>query len=64
MFFGGVSRDISPIIRQGVWVCVWYLCVRRGLKYFKVVSDWLTSVADLCRTYLLADLCELSLMML
>ena len=27
--------------------CVWYLCVRRGLKYFKVFSDWLTLVADL-----------------
>ena len=26
---------------------VWYLCVRRGAKYFKVVSDWLTLVADL-----------------
>ena len=28
-------------------MCVWYLCVHRGLKYFKVVSDWLTLVADL-----------------
>ena len=28
-------------------VCVWYLCVCRGLKYFKVVSDWLTLVVDL-----------------
>ena len=25
-------------------VCVWYLCVRRGSKYFKVVSAWLTLV--------------------
>ena len=28
-------------------VCVWYLCVRRGSKYFKAVSDWLILVADL-----------------
>ena len=35
MFFGDVSRDTSPIIRQGV--CVWYLCVGRGSKHFKVV---------------------------
>ena len=33
-------------------VCVWYLCVRRGSKYFKVVSDWLTLIADLCGTIL------------
>ena len=33
-------------------VCVRYLCVRRGSKYFKVVSDWLTLVADLCGTIL------------
>ena len=26
---------------------MWYLCVRRELKYFKVVSDWLTLVMDL-----------------
>ena len=25
---------------------VWYLCVRRGSKCIKVVSDWLTLVAD------------------
>ena len=31
---------------------VWYLCVRRRIKYFKVVSDWLTFVADLCGTIL------------
>ena len=31
---------------------LWYLCVRGGLKYFKVVSDWLTLVADLCGTIL------------
>ena len=31
-------------------VCVWHECVRRGSKYFKVVSDWLTLVADLCGT--------------
>ena len=33
--------------RMGVFACV---CVRRGSKYFKVVSDWLTLVADLCGT--------------
>ena len=33
-------------------VCVWYLCVHRGLKYFKVVSDWFTLVVDLCGTML------------
>ena len=26
---------------------MWYLCVCRGWKYFKVVSDWLISDADL-----------------
>ena len=31
-------------------MCVWYLCVRRGWKYFEVVSDWLTLVADLYGT--------------
>ena len=31
---------------------VWYLCVRRGSKYFKVVSDWLTLVSDLYGTIL------------
>ena len=31
---------------------MWYLCVHRGLKYFKVVSDWLTLVADLYGTIL------------
>ena len=29
-----------------------YLRVRRGSKYFKVVSDWLTLVADLYGTIL------------
>ena len=43
MFFGDVLKDTSPIIS----VCVWYSCVRRGSKYFKVVSDWLTLVANL-----------------
>ena len=33
-------------------MCVWYSCVRRGSKYFKVVSDWLTLVADLYGTIL------------
>ena len=28
-------------------LCVWYLCVSTGSKYFKIVSDWLTLVADL-----------------
>ena len=28
------------------------ICVCRGLKYFKVVSDWLTLVADLYGTIL------------
>ena len=31
-------------------MCVWYLCVRRGSTYLKVVSNWLTSVADLYGT--------------
>ena len=31
---------------------MWYLCVCRGSKYFKVVSDWLTLVADLYGTIL------------
>ena len=33
-------------------MCVWYLCVRRGFTYFKVVSDWMTLVADLYGTIL------------
>ena len=33
-------------------MCVWYLCVHRGLKYFKVVSDRLTLVSDLYGTIL------------
>ena len=33
-------------------MCVCYLCVRRESKYFKVVSDWLTLVADLYETIL------------
>ena len=56
MFFGDVSRDTSPIIRQGVSLCVWYLCVRRGSKYFKVVSKSLTLVADLYGTILVGGL--------
>ena len=28
------------------------MCVRRGSKYFKVVSDWLTLVAELYETIL------------
>ena len=53
MFFGDVPRDTSPIIRQGVRVCVRYLCVRRGSIYFKVVTDWSTLVAELYGTILL-----------
>ena len=26
---------------------MWYLCISRGSKYFKVVSHWLTLVVDL-----------------
>ena len=33
-----------------------YLCVRRGSKYFTVVSDWLTLVADLYETILVGGL--------
>ena len=33
-------------------MCVWYLCVCRGSKYFEVVSDWLTLVAELYGTIL------------
>ena len=29
------------------------MCVRRGSKYFKVVSDWLTLVAELYETILI-----------
>ena len=46
-------------------VCVWYLCVRRGSKYGKVISDQFTFIAELCGIILVgADLCGLSLMML
>ena len=34
-------------------MCMWHLCVRRGSKYFKVVSDLLTLVAELCGTILI-----------
>ena len=33
-------------------MCVWYLCVCRGSKYSKVVSDWLILDVDLYRTIL------------
>ena len=33
-------------------VCVWYLCVCRGSKYSKVVSDWLILDANLYGTIL------------
>ena len=33
-------------------MCVWYLCVCRLSKYFKVVSDWLISDGDLYGTIL------------
>ena len=29
---------------------MWYLSVRRGSKYFEVVSDWLTLIAELSGT--------------
>ena len=31
---------------------MWYLCVGRGSKCIKVISDWLTLVADLYGTIL------------
>ena len=31
-------------------LCAWYLCVCRGSKYFKVIFDRFTLVADLCGT--------------
>ena len=31
---------------------MWYLCVCRGSKYFKIVSDWLILDADLYGTML------------
>ena len=40
------------VVTLCVNVCVVYLCVRRGSKYFKVVSDWLILVADLYGTIL------------
>ena len=33
-------------------MCVWCLYIRRGSKYFKVVSAWLTLVEDLYGTIL------------
>ena len=33
-------------------MCVWYLCVCKGSKYSKVVSDWLILDVDLYRTIL------------
>ena len=33
-------------------MCVWYLRVQRESKYYKVVSDCLTLVANLCETIL------------
>ena len=33
-------------------MCVWYLCVCRGSKYSKVVSDWLILDVDLYGTIL------------
>ena len=33
-------------------MCVWHLCVCRGSKYSKVVSDWLILDADLYGTIL------------
>ena len=58
-------REILLPSSGKVSVCVWYLCVCRGSKYFKVVSDWSTLVAELYGTiYLLLDLCGFCLMML
>ena len=37
-------------------MCVWYLCVQRGSKYLKAVSDWLTSVSELYGTILVGGL--------
>ena len=37
---------------MSVRLCVWYKCVRRGTKYFKVVYDWVILLADLCGTIL------------
>ena len=37
---------------EGVLVCVWHLCIHRGSKYFKVVSDGSTLAADLYGTIL------------
>ena len=54
-------NEVSPLVREvlgleaggtggKVCECVWYLCVRKGSKYFKAVSHWLTLVADLYGT--------------
>ena len=61
--FSFIYNSSSLRFDQGVCLCVWFLCVRRRSKYFKVVSDWLTLVAGCLEPYLLADLCGLSLMM-
>ena len=42
----------GPPFLGKVCKCVLYLCVRRGSKYFKVVSGWLILVADLYGTIL------------
>ena len=38
-----------------VSVCVWYLYLCRGSKYFKVISDWLISDADLYGTIFVSE---------
>ena len=45
----GVTNDGVALFKI-VEAFVWHLCVCRGSKYFKVVSDWLTLVADLSGT--------------
>ena len=55
------TKQVLPLLQFGTWrilsgkVCECVcgnLCVRTGSKYFRVVSDWLTLVADLCGTLL------------
>ena len=53
-------RKSSGLRFEGkVCECVWYLCVRRGSKYFKVVYDWLTWLRTYMKPYLLANLVNL-----
>ena len=52
VFWQCFKRNFSHHQARCVSVCVWYLCVCRGWKYFKVVSDLLILVADLYGTIL------------